>query len=97
MLVDNNSNIYNNIDFSETGTIVTGPTSSISMPHTMMLAVTETLTIFVSYWLDVTGVSNSFTERLAVPEPSNWAMMVLVSRARLRRLPQGVGNGRRRR
>jgi hypothetical protein len=77
VLVDNNSNIYNNIDFSETGTIVTGPTSSIFMPHTTMLAVTETLTISPLTGSDVTGVSNSFTERLAVPEPSTWAMMVL--------------------
>ena len=74
-LVDNNSNTYS-VDFTQTGTTDSGPTSATFLSGATTLDVIDSITVSGAHGSDATGVSNSFVER-GVPEPSTWVMMLL--------------------
>jgi hypothetical protein len=70
-LVSNTGDTYT-IDFTQSGTGVTGVTTVAFKPGTDFLAVNETLTID-AIGSDVTGVSNAFLQ--SVPEPASLALL----------------------
>ncbi len=71
-LLDNNSHTYTT-NFTQNGTTTVGTTTATFLPGVLSLAVNDVLTIN-STGSDVTGVSNSYTQNLATPEPGTMAL-----------------------